>query len=281
MSTKRPIKRKCSLNILFILLTVFCLFSCQPLPKNIGMSASTFEIGIVYTAKVKAIYPIFVESFINHSYADGIGEAAGALVDDALQSSVHAYKYSAIAANLVSTIANTTTGIYEERYAGFYCHYILEVNDESLIEDIKDSDNSDYYDDDNNNYRYNNNYYNDTDDSFEEVNYKNETHTHVEIDENSGFTLGNNEESVSDFSSTESQEIEKNAAEIFQAQLEALIASNIEKEKKIRLLMREKKKLPKIFVVNPCRNFQIGSSVTVSKSESTVILQPNLFESLR
>lgn len=279
MNIKRPIERKSSFNILFILLTIFCLFSCQPLPKNIGMSASTFEIGIVYTAKVKAIYPIFVESFVNHSYADGIGEAAGALVDDALQGSAHAFKYSVIAANLVSTIASTTTGIYEERYAGFYCHYILEVNDESLIEDIQDTDNSDYYDDDSSN-RYNDNYYSNND-GFEETNYNNETLTHVEIDENSGFTSGNNEEYASDSSPNENQDIEKNAADIFKEQLEALVASNIEKEKKIRQLMRDKKKLPKIFVVNPCRNFPINSSVTVSKSENTVILQPNFLESLR
>ena len=75
-------------------------------------------------------------------------------------------------------------------------------------------------------------------------------------------------------------EAEKSVNQLFKEQLEELISINIEKEKEIQLLLQKKKNIPKVFVVNPCRDFQIDSLVTISKSENEVILQPNYMNGL-
>lgn len=275
MRIKKLIAKSNSRNILLLVVSTASLFSCQPLPKNIGVSSSISEIGIVYTAKIKAIYPIFVPTFVNNSYADGIAEVAGVIVEDIYGKSRRVFQYSSIA----SSFARTGTGIYEERYAGYHCHYILEINNDSLIQDIKDSDN---YDDDNNDFDANN-YSSEHNSNFDE-NYSNNndaesisdsSETHLKIDENSGFVLMDE-----DNNEVDRIEAEKSVNQLFKEQLEELISINIEKEKEIQLLLQKKKNIPKVFVVNPCRDFQIDSLVTISKSENEVILQPNYMNGL-
>lgn len=261
MNINRLIKQKMSIYTSLLIISTFYLFSCQPLPKNIGVSLSPSEIGIVYTAKVKAIYPIFVDSFRNHSYADGVGQTTSLIAEDLFKGSSRVFQYSSI----LSSFARTGTGIYEDRYAGFYCHYILELSDKALIDDIKANDNVyDEFDDSNS---YDGNSY-DGNSNFEEDNDYNSGPTPIEIDKNSGFVLTESRE----------DEAEKSVAALFKEQLAALVAINIEKEKKIQQLLQKKKDIPKVFVVNACRDFQIGSLVTVSKSDNIVILQPNFLE---
>ena len=225
-------------------LSILALTGCQSLPKNMGIASSGSEIGLVYVAKVKAIYPIFVKpDYAENSYSGGVGSIAEAITENIFESSSSVFQLS----NIASSLAQSATGVYEERFAGLYCHYILEISGRDLIDDINSSNN-------NNNESFSNNVVNNFSDNVEvEVSKVQSTLKidAVEIDKNSGFTTGPQDEVVTQKTSS-SETPTKTTSEV----------------------QKKKRELPNVFVTNPCRNFKISSKVTVSKSNDTVILQP-------
>lgn len=247
-----------------VLLMSGVITGCESLPKNVGVASSSSEIGVVYTAKVKAIYPIFVKPDIDHSSSDGVGVLAEALTERVFGLS------SSGLADASSEFARAATGMYEERYAGLYCHYILEVDGNDLLNELGvDNDNDD---EDRFERRSRSRSFRDEDED-EDENYR----SRGSLDRSNSYESrsrprSNSLTSRSSVNRTVDRRVENRMNDLW-GRLEETLGewegvSSIE-------VSQNSPKAKRIFVVNPCRNFRIESSVTISKGDETVILQPS------
>jgi len=217
-----------------VFLTVCIILSgCQSIPKNVGMSSTGADIGMVYKAKVKAIYPIYVRPDGGNSTSNGVSIIAETLTEGLLGSSPSVRALSAVS----SSLARAATGMYEDRFAGLYCHYILEVQGRDLLNSISGS----------------------------------------------GFSSGSRFSSGSGLNNRpppgfddEGRESEPPQADYRMNDLWNQFEENLGGwEGVTKIDSRRENNNSDIFVVNPCRNFRIGTSVTISRGERSIILQPS------
>ncbi len=235
-------------NISILLATIFCfLAACSGPPKNIGIAASGSEIGETYEGKLSGIYPVFVDLALERDYSAGSGAVLEAMALRLLQNNDYAAQY-ALGAN---GLASTATGIYEDRYAGAFCQYFLEVNDQDLLDSLS----GDFFDVD------------EDDNLVQQQVY------------DLGFRIEDTENEISDLA-LQLEDSTDNAVRVrTQALIDRLQDRIAGYNSRMDTLLGvdssdEDIEASTIFVVNPCRDFKVGSTVIISKNVNTVILQP-------
>ena len=248
------------------------LTGCESLPKNVGMSESGAEIGMVYKARLKAIYPIFVRPDIDNSASDGVGVLAEALTERAFGLRSSSSRLSAAA----SDFARAATGMYEERYAGLFCHYILEVDNENLVSSIGGGRSG--YDNERREEGYEEGYEeayeDDMDERDEDEDEDNESDADDERERR--IELRNRKRRQQSRRSNVRRQVDRRV-ESRMGDLWGRLEKTLGEWQGVTNIDRNNgsAKSSDVFVVNPCRNFSVGSMVTISKGGQTIILQPS------